>query len=137
LVPGVLAEGAWPAWGDFGVVLVPEEADEEPPLAPVVSLSFFILLCFTRLCFAGLAVSLAVVLSVLAPPLALGLLVFESTLALVDAPAVAFLSVRTDEESAANTLKEIAARLLKATGRNLRILVSMERMPGDSCNMRA
>ena len=84
-MPGVLADGAWPASGDFGVSLVPlpDVADEEPLLAPFASLSFFILRsCFARLCLVGFAVSAPVVVSVLAPALAFGRLVFESTLAL-------------------------------------------------------
>jgi hypothetical protein len=129
LVPGVLADGAWLASGDFGVTLVPAPDVEAPLLAPA-SRSFFILLCFARLCFVGFAVVSAVV-SVLAPALAFGRFVFESTFAFavpVQAAAGVWtlvdLSVLTDE-SAAKALKEIAAMPLTITGRSLCIWVSM------------
>jgi hypothetical protein len=125
-LPGVVEAGGVEPSGDLGVALSGFAAlVEEPLLAP---LSFFIL-CLARLCFAGLVVVVSAVASVLAPALAFGVFDLESTFALAAEPAAvgvcAWVSVLTDE-SAAYTLKEIAARLLRTTGRNLRILVSME-----------
>jgi hypothetical protein len=155
-VPGVLDDGGWLASGDFGTADVPApevaapapvEVDEPPEafvpeVLPEALLSRFALRsCFERFwCLVVAPVVLSVEASVLAPVLALapafGLVLFESTLALVEEPAVALVSFFTDE-SAANTLKEIAARLLRAKGRNLRIVVSMERKHGDSSKTHA
>jgi hypothetical protein len=153
-LPGVLAAGADPLSGDFGVaMLAPVEELVEPeavpavesPLLELASLSFFILrscLRSARFCLRSsrllalvsvFALVSLVVVSVLAPALALPFasveFVFESTFALPDAAAGAWDSVALLSwvVSTAKALKEIAAIPPTITGKSFRIFISVMR----------